>query len=532
LSPAQLDVPGSLRVTIQNTGNSVGEFGVVAREPTEEIRFRGERGRIGLQPGQSATLELQAEARRRVWFGAPRLVQFEIEVVARGGGRRGLTGEGRIVPLLPPGLLYGALFLLVFLCVLAALFVVFERGRDPFGVLAGGTATADLAAEGATATVGAATATAAAATAVAATAAVAGDLDRDGLSDAQERVVATAPDNPDSDADLLLDGEEVLTWGTNPLNRDTDGDLILDGDEVKVYRTNPVRRDSDGDGIADGAEIAAGTDPLNALSPFPTATPTMTFIAPPTATAPSPTTGPTATGTVAPPPTATWTPLPTSTATVAPPATATPTPSATNSAVPPTPTATLAGAPSLTCATVLPELDGEILPAEWGSLPMIQFSPEGDPSREVLEFAMRSDEFLYLGFVINDPTLHQATDSLKIYLDANNSGGDPDSTDRFLQVTRDGTVTVRAGLGTSSDGQEWGNAYVSPAWAVVVDELPADAWAIEAAIDLTEELNPLANGGNYRQMLLVLYGGSQAPWPTEGVTNDADTWQSIANLPC
>ena len=58
------------------------------------------------------------------------------------------------------------------------------------------------------------------------------DLDCDGLTNDEEIALGTNPDNPDSDADGLLDGEEVNTHGTDPLNPDTDGDSVSDGDEV------------------------------------------------------------------------------------------------------------------------------------------------------------------------------------------------------------------------------------------------------------------------------------------------------------
>ena len=58
------------------------------------------------------------------------------------------------------------------------------------------------------------------------------DLDCDGLTNDEEIALGTDPNNPDSDADGLLDGEEVNTHGTDPLNPDTDSDGVSDGDEV------------------------------------------------------------------------------------------------------------------------------------------------------------------------------------------------------------------------------------------------------------------------------------------------------------
>ncbi len=65
------------------------------------------------------------------------------------------------------------------------------------------------------------------------------DFDGDGLGDAAEGRVGTDPRNPDTDADGLSDGDEVLGWGTDPLTRDTDGGGVSDGAEVRAG-TNPL----------------------------------------------------------------------------------------------------------------------------------------------------------------------------------------------------------------------------------------------------------------------------------------------------
>lgn len=59
------------------------------------------------------------------------------------------------------------------------------------------------------------------------------DSDQDGLSDQRELELGTDPQNKDTDADGLTDGDEVLKYGTNPLDRDTDKDGFLDGKEVE-----------------------------------------------------------------------------------------------------------------------------------------------------------------------------------------------------------------------------------------------------------------------------------------------------------
>ena len=94
--------------------------------------------------------------------------------------------------------------------------------------------------------------------------AVGSDRDRDGMSDVAEARMGTDPNNPDTDGDGLLDGEEdnngngiwdVDEHESNPLDPDTDGDGLNDGLEVR-YGTDPTNEDSDGDCIPDGLEDA------------------------------------------------------------------------------------------------------------------------------------------------------------------------------------------------------------------------------------------------------------------------------------
>lgn len=89
------------------------------------------------------------------------------------------------------------------------------------------------------------------------------DWDDDGLTNSNEREIGTDPYNPDSDADGLKDGEEVLNYKTNPMNPDTDMDGLKDGEEVITYKTDPLNPDTDGDGLKDGEEVNRyRTEPL------------------------------------------------------------------------------------------------------------------------------------------------------------------------------------------------------------------------------------------------------------------------------
>ncbi|NBC40581.1 OmpA family protein [Corallococcus exiguus] len=88
------------------------------------------------------------------------------------------------------------------------------------------------------------------------------DSDNDGLTDAEEILAGTDPNNPDTDGDGIPDGIEVKVGGTDPLDSDSDDDGILDGNEDKDHdgivdadETDPNNPDTDGDGLTDGVEL-------------------------------------------------------------------------------------------------------------------------------------------------------------------------------------------------------------------------------------------------------------------------------------
>jgi hypothetical protein len=78
-----------------------------------------------------------------------------------------------------------------------------------------------------------------------------GDGDGDRLSNADELRLGTDVDDPDTDADGLLDGFET---GTGVFAGGTDAG------------TDPTRADSDGDGLPDGLEVRLGTSPVDGAS--------------------------------------------------------------------------------------------------------------------------------------------------------------------------------------------------------------------------------------------------------------------------
>ena len=88
------------------------------------------------------------------------------------------------------------------------------------------------------------------------------DSDFDGLTDPDEVVGGTDPEDADSDDDGLTDGDEADYWGTDPLDPDTDGDGLSDAAEISETGTDPLDADGDDDGLSDGDEVlATATDP-------------------------------------------------------------------------------------------------------------------------------------------------------------------------------------------------------------------------------------------------------------------------------
>ncbi|WP_455391927.1 Ig-like domain-containing protein [[Eubacterium] cellulosolvens] len=91
------------------------------------------------------------------------------------------------------------------------------------------------------------------------------DSDSDGMNDKWENSNGLNPFDKydaagDNDGDKLTNYEEFLN-NTDPQDEDTDDDSLDDYIEVTKHHTNPTAKDSDGDDYPDAEELAAGTDP-------------------------------------------------------------------------------------------------------------------------------------------------------------------------------------------------------------------------------------------------------------------------------
>lgn len=569
MTPIEVNLPASVTVTVINRGNQITPFVLATRETEGTISFTGGEQPISLAPGQSAEIGLDLEWRRSNFFSGQESTPFEVEVRTPAGSTQVLNGMAQATSGIVPALFFGCAIIATTLCVLLG-FTLFSQilgdpEPTPLAIVTEDELGATLSA---VPLIQELTETALAATISVTPVASAGDEDSDGdgLTNDLEATLETDPNNPDTDGDGLNDGDEVFNWGTQPNDTDSDDDGLLDGDEVFNHKTHPRFNDTDGDGMSDGLEAAdPNRDPLVADAPaMPTAT---SDIPPPTDTQQPPTDVPTSETIVAPtatstgeiPPTETPTftptvtptdlvvsPLPTKTETAVPvdteipTETATPTPTftPTTTTEEPTTTPTLEptatetpvvidtppAVPTLSCVDPPPVIDGTVAANE-GWQEITSFTSTIDPSRLIVVSSLKDSENLYFAITVTNDT-PELSDSVRLYLDIANFGGDPDFADRFFQIGNDGSLEVQAGQGTNSDGDGWDNNYPGANWDAQI-ATASWGWSIEILIDITDEIPNF--GSQFGLMVQAQFSGDQAVWPADSVSDNADNWQQISN---
>ncbi|HET6445823.1 MAG TPA: protein kinase [candidate division Zixibacteria bacterium] len=538
MEPRRIKLPEIVRVTVRNTGNGAADYSLVGRNPGVDFRISGERGRINLAPGQIATVDLRMDQRRRKLIGKKKESSFSVEVSTPSGALQSLRGKASVNPMFPSSIAYIFLFVIAFLCVLVSLVLIVQNSRSRAGIESFGIGLSELIGTPSsvlgTQTPDSMALIIAQQTFQAATAIASGDRDGDGLSDSQEEYLGTNPNVPDSDQDLLEDGEEVLIWSTNPLNRDSDGDKLSDGEEVRSIGTNPSNPDSDGDGIFDGDEVILGSDPLAGIFPSPTATLTMpdptSLSTPETPTiAPSATTVPAETPTAPTPSTPSPEPIesPTAFATTITNETPVSTPTNTTTAQPTTQPAYV-----LACVLIPPLINGSIASQEWGTEPLVKFASGPNGDQEVYLYELHDSGSLYISAIIEDLSWDPESDTFAVFIDANDISGDPDVEDRRFEVGRNGTMTMWTGVGDNSDGENWAPSGNLRNWTAFFAELPDGSWSVELQIDLASEMPRLLLGPSFRTFVQVQHTEDQSSWPDEAEGTDVANWQQIAIESC
>jgi serine/threonine protein kinase len=100
LRPSHLPSGSKTRLSIHNEGNAEGKYSLVGRDPADLVRFEGERGRIIIPPGDTQTVELSINAKKRPPMGSTQLLPFQILLQSESGDSRELAGQLEVKPLI------------------------------------------------------------------------------------------------------------------------------------------------------------------------------------------------------------------------------------------------------------------------------------------------------------------------------------------------------------------------------------------------------------------------------------------------
>lgn len=266
LTPQTLRSGQTGLVRVRNQGKAAETYTITWRDRANVLQFQPPQARLQVPPGQIGGAEFRAAPKTPRLIGGSETHEFTASVSSEHGGAQAHKGELISSATIPVWVL--PVFVVVCLLIVAIAGLAFAglwRGKSSqqAALTAAGATSLAATSQVAQQTLAAENANSATATALAGTALALGDDDGDGLSNSQEISLGTLPNNPDTDADGLLDGVEVNVHGTDPKNQDSDGDALSDGKEIDPHKTSPKNPDTDGDSVNDGAEVANGTNPLD-----------------------------------------------------------------------------------------------------------------------------------------------------------------------------------------------------------------------------------------------------------------------------
>jgi hypothetical protein len=275
LSPSTFTLGGQGRLRVANQGNVRETVMLSGSDAGELLHIMPRQPQLALPPGQEQTMDMPVRlAGKRPWIGSPQAVPFVVSATSPEGAVTSAQGSFIIKPVLPAWVLPFATILFLALCAAAIFgYNAMQQNRH-----AEATRQAMLVADQ---------------TAIAvATQQALGTLTAEAMSAAERQTataaVATATADwlaADSDGDGLTNKDE-LVWGTNPQNRDTDGDTLTDGQEVSMA-ISPTSKDTDGDGTQDNVDPAPGQLPSPTPQPSDTPVPPTNTIQPSNTPTPS-----------------------------------------------------------------------------------------------------------------------------------------------------------------------------------------------------------------------------------------------------
>jgi hypothetical protein len=169
-------------------------------------------------------------------------------------------------------------------------------------------------------------------------------------------------------------------------------------------------------------------------------------------------------------------------------------------------------------------IDGERLLTE-GWLDVATFTAPVDTTREITVYGARDSDNFYLAITVINAAPNPS-DSLRVYFDVDNSGGDPNFTDRFYQIGKDGSLVAQAGDGTNSDGAGWDTVYTGIDWDARLSEA-AWGWTVEMRFGIQAEMPALTTPFRLSVRALFADSGELAIWPANTSDTQSEGWQPI-----